>query len=163
MTSWIARGAIMSSEFATVPYERFVADVAALARAIGAGAWRPAFVVGIGRGGIAPALWLSHAGGWPMLSIDLSAGEADFGEALVARIAARALGGEPFLLVDDINDSGATIAGLRAALGQAAAANVRFAVLIDNASSAERVDYAAARIDRRADERWFVFPWETPA
>lgn len=145
-----------------ISYEAFRADVAALAASIVAEGWRPAFIVGIGRGGIAPALWLSHALDLPMLSVDLSAGQPAFGEALLARLAARAAAGERLLLVDDINDSGATIAGLRRALAEGAA-NVRFAVLLDNIASPERVTYRVRTIDRRSDQRWFVFPWEAMA
>jgi hypoxanthine phosphoribosyltransferase len=68
-------------------------------------------------------------------------------------------------VVDDINDSGSTIVGLRRALAEADAVidNVRFAVLITNVRSAAEVEYWASEIDRSTDERWFVFPWESMA
>ena len=40
---------------------------------------------------------------------------------------------------------------------------IRFATLIDNLSSAERIDYTARTIDRRDTKDWFVFPWEALA
>ena len=40
---------------------------------------------------------------------------------------------------------------------------IRFATLIDNLSSAERIDYTARTIDRRDTKDWFVFPWEAVA
>ena len=43
------------------------------------------------------------------------------------------------------------------------AENVRYAVLIDNVASAERVEYRARTIDRRITKDWFVFPWEAVA
>jgi hypothetical protein len=41
--------------------------------------------------------------------------------------------------------------------------SIRFATLIDNVSSAERVDYSARTIDRAVTKDWFVFPWEAVA
>jgi hypothetical protein len=40
---------------------------------------------------------------------------------------------------------------------------VKFATLIDNVGSAERVDHAARSIDRATCKDWFVFPWEAMA
>jgi len=145
---------------APVSYEQFLADVAALAVAIDASGWRPERLVGIGRGGLAPTLWLSHATGIPMLSIDLSAQDRDFADAPIDRLAERASAGVRLLFVDDINDSGRTIASLRARLPHE---TVRFAVLIDNIGSSARADYRARTIDRAIDKSWFVFPWEAVA
>lgn len=36
-------------------------------------------------------------------------------------------------------------------------------MLIDNVSSAERIDYRARTIDRQVTKDWFVFPWEAVA
>ena len=70
--------------------------------------------------------------------------------------------GTKLLFVDDINDSGGTIASIRNLLAQNGSKtdNLRFAVLIDNYRSKARVDYTAEVIDRAEDKRWFVFPWE---
>jgi len=148
-----------------IAYQSFVDDIAALASGIGAEAWHPDFVVGIGRGGLVPATDLSHATGLPMLSIDHSTQVPEFAAELVVKLAARTQAGERLLFVDDINDSGGTIEGLRAALAAAGAiaACVRFAVLIDNVSSSASVDYRARSIDRRTTKDWFVFPWEAVA
>jgi hypoxanthine phosphoribosyltransferase len=151
--------------FAYIDHVAFLADVDAVAGAVEAGGWRPDLLVGIGRGGLVPAVYLSHATGIAMLSVDYSAGVADFGEALLARLARRAADGERLLIVDDINDSGRTIDRLRAALGGYGAdlGNVRFAVLIDNVRSTAAVDYRSRSIDRVVDKHWFVFPWEGAA
>ena len=45
----------------------------------------------------------------------------------------------------------------------APAGTIRFATLIDNLGSAQRVDYAARTIDRAVTKDWFVFPWEAMA
>jgi len=151
--------------FTRIPHDDYVAMVLALADQVRGGAWTPSFIIGIGRGGLAPAVYLSHATGLPMLSVDHSSEVPDFADAPLVRLAARTRGGERLLLLDDINDSGATIAKLRRALAEAgaAAANLRFATLIDNVGSSQRVDYAARTIDRAATKDWFVFPWEAVA
>lgn len=146
-----------------IPFDRFTRQIDALARMIGASGWRPEHLVGVGRGGLVPATWLSHALDVPLLSVDLSTGIADFADLLLDRLADRALRGERLLIIDDINDSGRTIIGLRAALAAAPPAQLRFAVLIDNIGSHTRVDYAAETIDREVTKDWFVFPWEQRA
>ncbi len=140
--------------------DRFKAQIAALTRSIAQSGWRPDHLVGVGRGGLVPATYLSHALAVPMLSIDLSAGIAEFADQLLEKLAARAVGGARLLVIDDINDSGRTIAALRSALSTAPPAQLRFAVLIDNIGSSVRVDYAAETIDRAVTPDWFVFPWE---
>jgi len=149
-----------------IPYADFVADVSALAAQVAADdPWRPGFLVAIGRGGLVPGTYLSHATGLPLLSIDHSTRVPAFAADLLVELAARTRAGERLLFVDDINDSGRTIEGLNAALARAGAAadRVRFAVLIDNAGSPARVHYRARRIDRAVTPDWFVFPWEAMA
>ncbi len=150
----------------SIAYSQFVADVRTLARLVTADpAWRADHLVGIGRGGLAPCTYLSHATHLPMLSVDYSSGVEEFAAALIARLAARTRDGERLIFVDDINDTGGTIERLRRELGDAGAdmERVRFAVLIDNIVSTARVDYRARTIDRTVTKDWFVFPWEALA
>ena len=151
--------------FAAITHDEVVADVRTLAAAIAAGDWQPTYLIGVGRGGLVPAVYLSHAAGLPALSCDLSSQLADFADEVLIRLAARTRTGERLLFVDDINDSGRTIGLLRAALAHAGAVPgaVRFATLIDNTASAQRVEYQARTIDRRENKDWFVFPWEALA
>lgn len=152
-------------QFNHITYDRFLADIEALAAAVEADGWKPDFIVGIGRGGLAPGCFLSHRTAIPMLSVDHSSKVYVFAEALLVHLAMCTKAGERYLFVDDINDSGKTIAHLRAAIRDNGGnpANVRVAVLIDNVSSSERVEYAASTIDRTVDKDWFVFPWESVA
>lgn len=149
--------------FTPIAHERFVGQVLALAKSVTADtAWRPDFLIGIGRGGLAPAVYLSHATNIPMLSVDHSSKVADFADAPLAKLAERTRTGERLLFVDDINDTGGTIGKLRAALADAGAVpgTIRFATLIDNSASSQRVEYRAETIDRTVTKDWFVFPWE---
>jgi hypoxanthine phosphoribosyltransferase len=157
----------MSAEisFDYISYDRFLTDIETLAAEIEQDDWKPQFIVGIGRGGLVPGCFLSHRTGIPLLSIDHSSKVFHFAESLLVHLAVCTRAGERYLVVDDINDSGKTIAHLRQTLrdNRGDPANVRFAVLIDNQSSCERVDYAARAIDRTVDKDWFVFPWEAVA
>lgn len=151
--------------FTPYTHDEMVAGVETLAAAMEAEDWRPALLVGVGRGGLAPAVYLSHRMDLPLVSIDHSARIASFGPALIAILAERARAGDPLLFVEDINDSGKTIGEIRAALAALGAVdtNIRFAVLLDNSRSAQRVDYRARTIDRSVTKDWFIFPWEAMA
>ena len=152
--------------FTDIAQDEFVAAIRDIAAQLAAAPdWKPDFIIGIGRGGLTPAVFLSHAAGLPMLSVDFSSQMKDFADEPLVKLAARTRTGERLLFLDDINDSGRTITHLRGALAAADAVpgRVRFATLIDNVRSAERVDYRARTIDRAVTKDWFVFPWEAVA
>jgi hypoxanthine phosphoribosyltransferase len=151
--------------FTHFTHDEFVEATHALAHLIQSEAWHPHLLVGVGRGGLAPAVYLSHASGLPMVSIDFSTPIPEFNASLLEALAARTRAGERLLFVEDINDSGQTIAAVRELLSahDATAENTRFAVLIDNAVSAARVDYRFRTIDRTVTKDWFIFPWEAVA
>jgi xanthine phosphoribosyltransferase len=148
-----------------IPYERFLDEVETLAKLLEADSWKPTFLVGIGRGGLVPAAYLSHRTGLPMLSVDHSTGDHGFGAELLDKLAAKIAAGARILIVDDINDSGATINYLRAAIEAKVADpdGLRVAVLVHNVRSDARAEYHGSEIDRDRDKRWFVFPWEAVA
>lgn len=150
---------------AYIAYEDFLADLDAVAANIVEDPWRADFLVGIGRGGLVPTAYLSHRLDVPMLSIDVSSGEPGFADELLVKLAAKMKAGQRILIVDDINDSGGTIASLRTALEELGGdgERVRVAVLLNNLRSRAKVDYWSRTIDRSDDKRWFVFPWEAQA
>ncbi|MET0309455.1 MAG: phosphoribosyltransferase family protein [Sphingomonas sp.] len=149
--------------FTPFSHEEMVAGIHAIAE--DAAEWRPSLLVGVGRGGLTPAVFLSHRMGLPLVSIDHSTRIAQFGEELVAVLAQRTRGGDRLLFIEDINDSGRTIGEIRAALAAqgAIAEHIRFAVLLDNVRSSQAVDYRFRTIDRATQKDWFVFPWEAMA
>lgn len=152
-------------EFHHIPYERFLEEVETVARLIEADEWRPDFLVGVGRGGLVPAAYLSHRTGIALLTVDHSSGEPDFAGDLLDKLAAKIREGRRLLIVDDINDSGGTIERLRTAIDAKSGdpAGLRIAVLVNNIRSNSASEYHGSEIDRDADKRWFVFPWEAVA
>jgi hypoxanthine phosphoribosyltransferase len=148
-----------------ISHETFLAQVERVALALEADSWRPDFLVGVGRGGLVPAAYLSHRTGIAMLSVDHSSGEAGFADELLDKLTAKIGGGARILIVDDINDSGSTIAYLREAITAKTGETdgLRVAVLVSNVASRARAEYRGQEIDRTRDKRWFVFPWEALA
>ena len=149
-------------ELTYLSHDSFLDNVLTVAAQIRQSSYRPDFVVGIGRGGLVPGVYLSHQLDVPMLSIDHSSQVPGFAEELLGKVAAKSVAGVKLLFVDDINDSGGTIATIRSVLARhgCRGENMLFAVLISNVRSTVTVDYAAQEIDRHIDKRWFVFPWE---
>ena len=145
-----------------IAYDDFLSSTRALAAQVRGDDERPDYVIGIGRGGLTPAVYISHELQVPMLSIDHSAKVPGFADELLAKVAAMTAQGTRVLFVDDINDSGGTINYLRGFLADNGCdvSHMRFAVLLNNVGSGARVDYAVETIDRSTDKRWFVFPWE---
>lgn len=144
-----------------VDQPEFLTAVHYIAARLKESGWAPDVIIGLGRGGLIPAVYLSHATGIPMLSVDHSSHLPDFAAELLVKLAIRSRT-DRLLFVDDINDSGGTITHVKRALIEAGGTleNVRFATLIDNVVSAERVDYRFRTIDRSTNKHWFVFPWE---
>lgn len=145
-----------------IAYEDFLTKARGLSKTLATGSWKPDFIIGIGRGGLVPAVYISHELQVPMLSIDHSSKVPGFADELLGKVATKSSEGTRLLFVDDINDSGGTIVYIRKLLADNGCnpENLKFAVLMDNIRSQARVDYAAETIDRAEDKRWFVFPWE---
>lgn len=125
--------------------------------------WIPDYIIGITRGGCIPAVMLSHRLGCRMhcIQVSLREGQEEFNEHN-AWMAKDAVSGANILIMDDINDTGATFSWIREDWNAAANwhANIKVGVLVNNLGSNEKVDFSARTIDKRIDPRWISFPWE---
>ncbi len=151
--------------------------------------WRPDYIVGITRGGLVPAVLLSNLLGVPMETLkvqlrdggecesNLTMAEEAFGyvpmterEVLKSRwdLSLR----KNILLVDDINDSGATFNWIKqdwqdscmpneSTWATVWGRNVRFAALVENVDSSFETCYNAVEISKLEDDSWINFPWES--
>jgi hypoxanthine phosphoribosyltransferase len=126
--------------------------------------WVPDYVVGITRGGLHSANLISQYLNVPMHTLKVSLRDSDNYCESNLWMQSDAVGDLKILIVDDINDSGATLNWIRDDWGPEVewGRNVRVAVLYDNESSdsAHTPDYSAESINKAADPQWIVFPWE---
>ena len=157
-------------------------------------AWRPDYIVGITRGGNVPATILSN-----MLNVRCEAlkvslrddnGECEtncwmsedaFGynnpeESGVTGCRWDILQRKNILIVDDINDTGATFNWIKDdwqktclpneteawnSVWKGELANVRFATITENLSSTfSEVKYYAHEVNKAEEDVWLVYPWE---
>jgi xanthine phosphoribosyltransferase len=147
--------------------------------------WRPDYVVGLTRGGLVPANLISQYLGCRMetLKVSLRDGGECESNCWMAEDAFGYGGDDGYpadslkkniLIVDDINDSGATLNWIRNDWMSSCFStspvwdhiwghNVRVAVLVDNESSKNEipVSYSAVDLNKAEEDCWIVFPWES--
>lgn len=143
-----------------------------LARQIHISGWRPDIIIGIDRGGLPASIMLSHYLEVPHETVKVSLRDGGVCES-VMWAPSDAMEGRQILLVDDINDSGATQAWLREDWAGCVEGvdpdfdknhwhqSVRFAALVTNEASPESCDYAAMSINKMERDVWIDFPWES--
>ena len=147
-------------------------------RQICSDSWRPDYVVGLTRGGLVPANLISQYLGCRMETLKVSLRDDTECESNLW-MAEDAFGHEMehpknILIVDDINDTGATLNYIREDWPSGCfpdnprwtevwGSNVRVAVLVDNESSKSEipVSYSAVDINKAEQDSWIVFPWES--
>jgi xanthine phosphoribosyltransferase len=145
--------------------------VSEICREISNQRWRPDYVVGLTRGGLIPAVMISHYINVPCETLKVALRDGGEPESNLW-MAEDAKVGKNILIVDDINDTGATIdwiikdwpSGIHDQEGwnKIWNGNVRFAVLVDNqASDCQRaMDYVGMEINKAENDVWVDFPWE---
>lgn len=131
--------------------------------------WRPDYIVGLTRGGLTPAVLLSHLLKVPMhtLKVQLRDGEED--TEMNCWMPEDVVKATNVLIVDDINDTGETLAWIRDDWEKSVFKGdiaywwhkrIKIAVLVNNMASAETVDFHIDEINKAEDPCWIVFPWE---
>lgn len=136
--------------------------------------WRPDYIIGLTRGGLIPAVIMSHMIDVPMHTLNVSLRDSGTGPESNLWMSEDAYNGKNILILDDINDTGATLdwiiqdwqssclPGNTSIWDDVWGNNARFAVLVDNLSSkfSRRVNYAGKEINKAERDQWIVFPWE---
>ena len=136
-------------------------------------AWMPDYVVGLTRGGLVPANLISQYLSVPMECLKVSLRDDAAQPESNLWMAEDAYEGKKILIVDDINDSGATLTWIKQDWQSSCfptephwnlvwGNNVRVAVLCDNEASASElnVSYSAVDLNKAEEDVWIVFPWE---
>jgi xanthine phosphoribosyltransferase len=147
--------------------------------------WRPDYVVGLTRGGLVPANLISQYLQVPMHTLNVSLRDGGSHPESNLWMAEDAFGYEihdpvcsgdgrkRILIVDDINDSGATLNWIKQDWQSGCLPdephwnlvwgnNVRVAVLCDNEASTSElnINYNAVDLNKAEEDCWIVFPWE---
>jgi hypoxanthine phosphoribosyltransferase len=136
-------------------------------------AWMPDYVVGLTRGGLVPANLISQYLEVPMETLKVSLRDDNNQPESNLWMADDAFEQKRILIVDDINDSGATLNWVKEDWMSSALPDnpkwteiwgntVRVAVLVDNEASASEltVSYSAVDLNKAEEDSWIVFPWE---
>jgi xanthine phosphoribosyltransferase len=166
--------------------------VAKICREVTLSNWKPDYVVGITRGGLLPAVMISHYLGVPMNTLNISlrdGGESEsnlwmaedaYGYADASEVPRPE--DEPttdpalrknILVIDDINDTGATINYLMEDWPSGCMStdpawediwnqNVKFAVVVDNLASKcnVKMDFVGMEVNKAENDVWIEFPYE---
>jgi len=163
-------------------YKDVNSQVLSIARQVTIDRWRPDYIVGLTRGGLLPAVLLSHWFAVPCHTLRVSLRDNGADNESNWWMAEDAFGydekfpteGNPpkqILIVDDINDTGATLEWIKRDWRSTCLPdsshwdniwhhNVRFAVLVNNLASTTKVDYAAMEINKAEQDMWIEFPYE---
>jgi xanthine phosphoribosyltransferase len=153
--------------------ERAVRDIA---MAMYKDNWRPDYIVGITRGGLVPAVMLSHMTGILMhtLCVQLAANGLEENTESNCWMSEDAFGYEKdpknILILDDINRGGDAMEWImkdwqssclpeNEKWDQVWHNNVRFAALLSSPNSIVDTDYWSAEFSDE-EENWIEFPWE---
>ena len=156
--------------------------------------WRPDYIVGITRGGNVPATILSNMLGIRCEALKVSLRDDEMGPETNCWMSEDAFGynypeqtgvtgarwdvkqRKNILIVDDINDTGATFNWIKRdwqssclpnednawnSVWNGDLANVRFAVITENLSSEfGSVRYSVHEVNKAEEDVWLVYPWE---
>jgi hypoxanthine phosphoribosyltransferase len=167
-----------------ITYNELVRLVNKICREILISNWRPDYIVGITRGGLIPAVMISQYLNVPMHSLNVTLRDGNecesnlwmaedaFGYAIYDPMCS-GNGRKRILIVDDINDTGATLDWIindwpsgcfpdEPAWKEVWNNNVKFAVIVDNLASkcSVKMDFVGMEVNKTENDIWIDFPWE---
>jgi hypoxanthine phosphoribosyltransferase len=159
----------MNKEYIT--WNLYDHKVKGLIKQIDESTFKPDIVVGIMRGGMIPAVMISHHFEVPCWSVPLSyrdnvAAGNDLNQVWGTLVLN---GGKNILFVEDIVDSGKTMSSLQNFINTSLELHwcytppqptIKYASVWFNVGQETNVDYFSIPFDRNNNKDWFVFPYE---
>jgi len=153
-----------------IEWHQFHIMIDALAHQVQESGWQPDYIVGLTRGGLIPATILSHRLKTPLetLKVSLRDGAEQEHNTWMAE---DAYNKKKILIVDDLNDSGATINWIMRDWMDSCLMedpvwddvwgnSVRVAVLYNSTDSASKLTPTYYLHSLTEPKPWIVFPWE---
>lgn len=153
---------MVSKHFVT--YDDVNAMLAKMFRDMALAGYKPDLVVGLVRGGMVPAIHISHYFDVPMMAFKYSLRDHP-GKDEFSKLTSELTLGRNILIVDDICDEGHTLNEIHTALmhhdALACVSSIRTAVLQHNlGSNVFDPDYVGEEINKVEKPEWIVYPWE---
>lgn len=142
-------------------WQDFDNSITALTKSIKDSCWTPDYIVGVKRGGLIPAVRLSHIFNKPLIMMSCQLRDSNDKEVRLYEVEEISKENN-ILIVDDICDSGSTLLQilLKLILSGFKKENIKTCSLVYNAAQVFAVDYYNKKIDRTIDDEWIIFPWE---
>jgi hypoxanthine phosphoribosyltransferase len=160
----------MATKTINFDLEKTQSAIARIAMAMYKDNWRPEYIVGITRGGLVPAVMLSHMTKIPMNTLCVQLGTDDFDENVEMNcwMADDACSGKNILIVDDMIRSGEALewikkdwqSSIHIDISDIWHKSVRFASLVDCGISETAADYCGEEINCEDENIWVDFFWE---
>jgi hypoxanthine phosphoribosyltransferase len=141
-------------------WQDFDNDILSVTRQINNSLWIPDYIVGVKRGGLIPAIKLSHYFNKPMIM--MSCQLRDNSDHEVKLLEAEKINtSSNILIVDDICDSGITLSKIMSTFMDRGCSFVKTSCLFYNTEQDFVVDYPIRSLNRSQNKEWIVFPWES--
>lgn len=140
-------------------WSEFDTDILTIHRQLRDNQWIPDYIVGVKRGGLIPAIRLSHIFNKPLIMMSCQLRDSEDNEVRLYEVE-EIPKDKNILIVDDICDSGITLRKIVNTLLIDGFDKIKTCAILFNTSQDFPIDYCAKKINRNQDQRWIIFPWE---
>lgn len=147
------------SERLTCSWKDFDRSVTDIERQLLTDNWIPDYIVGVKRGGLIPAIALSHRLNKPLIMMSCQLRDSEDNQVRLYEVKDLDKNSN-ILIVDDICDSGQTFYSIINELRIYGFKYTKTCSLFFNTAQNFHVHYKSITIDRIKDKRWISFPWE---